>query len=126
MKQGHFIAISFDPVSYTCLLFDSLALEANFAFVDPNISNVLEYLKQEHTTLKCIQMKRAIQSLTSSMCGFHCVAFVLSRDSRLKQNFQKFLSAYNTEEKKLKTNDLISVNYILQFIEQFGVNKISK
>ena len=56
----------------------------------------------------------------SDFCGYYCIAYILSIDSRLQEPLKSFLSRFQSQNPNF-ANDNITVNYIVDFIRKFGV-----
>ena len=116
VMQGHFIALSFKASKNSLIIFDSLKLP----FSDPNVARFLNQLKVQVPSLKIKYAKRQIQSFESNFCGYYVIGFLLSQD-RLHETLTTYMRRFHL--KPVKENDTIVLNYILCFIQKFGINE---
>ena len=91
-------------------------------YSDPNIERSLKVLKAHYPNMRCIELKKPIQDIKSNFCGLYSTAFVLSNDHRIQETMGNFVGRFSVQN-DLMNNDKIVLDYIVQFIEKFGVNK---
>ena len=113
---GHFVALDINWKNHSYILFDSLNLE----FEDKNIQDFLHHLQQQSFNLKGIHPQAQIQNLKSQFCGFFSICFLLSRDCRVGESLESFISRFDTNKPSMY-NDKVVIDYIVKFIDTIGI-----
>ena len=115
-----FIA-NLSPVGAVGTHFVCVAIDGEHAFYyDPlglpcYNKHILEYMSEN-----CVKVRfylRAIQTLDSIFCGYHCAAYVFAFENNV--NVSTFLSMYTP--KPSKRNDQISVSFVINEINKLSI-----
>ena len=108
---SHYIALSYNNGKLS--FFDSLLLQ----YEDPNITAVVEYLLKNVPFIQFCMSKKRIQDISSVMCGFHCISFLLSQHKTNPVVLEEYEDYFYDND--LLRNDEISKKFIVEYINDY-------